>query len=189
MHEPPTPTPAPISPIPRWLRVLVHLDFVAAVLLTVIAPLLLLVRAATRYTEQLPVLLAYWRSSSLLMVTVYLLIGGRGVAFLAGIGARLLIPWTLRAPVATPDPWFAGWQRVVRGYCLLGALLNVPMLRCLRQDTPDTICRAYAEPPRKFAAVLHPGVSSERLGTAGEIGLAAFVAGAVLLWRFGKPPR
>ncbi len=172
--------------IPRWLRALVHLDFVAAVLLTVVAPLLLLVRAATRYTEQIPILLAYWRSSSLLMVTVYLLVGERRIAWLAGIGARLLIPWTLRAPLATSDPWFPRWQRVVRGYCLLGALLNVPMLRCLWQNPPGTICRAYVEPPRKFAAVLHPGVSSERLGTLGMAGLAAFVAGAALLWRLGK---
>lgn len=38
-------------PLPIWLRGLVRLDFVAAVLLTVLAPLVLLLRACTRHRE------------------------------------------------------------------------------------------------------------------------------------------
>jgi len=62
------------------------------VALTVVAPLVLLARAlrASR-RDELRGLLRYWRASSLLMVTVYLLIGERRVAFPAGLAARLLI--------------------------------------------------------------------------------------------------
>ncbi len=168
-------------PIPTWLRGLVRLDFVAAVLLTVLAPLVLLLRACTRHREQLPALLAYWRSSSLLMVTVYLLVGERRIAFLTGIAARLLIPFTLRVAPPTTDRWFLRWRQAVRGYCLLGAVLNIPMLRCLRSHPPAVICRAYAEPPREFAALLHPRASHEQLGQVGMWGLRAFLAGAALV--------
>lgn len=175
------PTMTDEHPIPMWLRGLVRLDFVAAVLLTVLAPLVLLIRAWTRHREQLPALLAYWRSSSLLMVTVYLLAGERRSAFLTGIAARLLIPFTLRVAPATTDRWFLRWRQAVRGYCLLGAVLNMPLLRCMRSHPPATICRAYAEPPREFAALLQPRASREQLGQVGVWGLWAFLAGAVLV--------
>lgn len=169
------------SALPPLLRVLVRLDFVTAVLLTVIAPLLLLVRAVrARERAMVGALLSYWRASSLLMVAVYLLIGERPVAFVCGIGARLLIPWTLRQPPAGADGRYELWRRLISAYCLLGAALNLPTLRCVQGDQ-SSLCRAYIEPTQEFGALLHPGVSRERLGRAGEIGLRAFVAGATLL--------
>lgn len=173
-------------PIPLWLRLLVRVDFVAAVVLTVIAPLVLLGRAVLLWQPtQLGALLAYWRSSSLLMITVYLLAGERRIAFGCGVVARLLIPWTLWQYRAVGDTWFTRWRWLVSSYCLVGALSSLPLLRCSVAATPTATvpCRAYTEPPREYAALLHSGASRELLGRAGELGLALFLAGATL-WAF-----
>lgn len=180
------------SRLPLLLRVLVRIDFVTAVLLTVVAPLLLLLRAARdRQQVLLSALLSYWRASSLLMVAVYLLAGERRSAFVCGVGARLLIPWTLRQAPAETDERYLRWRRVVSAYCLLGAGLNLPTLRCAWTGRLSPLCRAYIEPAQEFCALLHPGVSQERLGRAGEIGRRCFVAGAALLeaWRLVRGQR
>lgn len=170
-----------------WLKVAVRVDFLAAVLLTVIAPLLLLARALRTRREQVPALLAYWRSSSLLMVAVYLLIGERKIAFPTGVAARLLIPWTLWRQGDLGDPWFARWRRWVSGYALLGALLTLPLLRCMRQQPHGPLCRAYIEPAQEFGAVLHPTTSRAVLGRVGETGLACFAV--VAAWLVLRQPR
>lgn len=170
------------SAVPVLLRVLVRIDFVMAVLLTVIAPLLLLVRAVRdRQQALLSTLLSYWRASSLLMVAVYLMIGQRPAAFVCGIGARLLIPWTLRHTPAGADARYQRWQRAINVYCLLGAALNLPTLRCVWTGQLSPLCRAYIEPAQEFGALLHPGVPREQLGRVGALGLRCFVAGAALL--------
>lgn len=170
------------SAVALLLRVLVRIDFVTAVLLTVIAPLLLLARAVRdRQRALLNTLLSYWRASSLLMVAVYLLIGQRPAAFVCGVGARLLIPWTLRHTPAGADARYQRWRRAVSVYCLLGAALNLPTLRCAWTSRLSPLCRAYIEPAQEFGALLHPGVPREQLGRVGGIGLRCFVTGAVLL--------
>jgi hypothetical protein len=177
-----SPVDAARQHIPFWLHALVRLDFVAAVVLTVVAPLVLLARALWEgRQEQLAALLGYWRASSLLMVTVYLLVGERRWAFVCGVAARLLIPWSLRNPVPDAHPWYEWWRRVASGYCLLGVALTAPMLRCAACGKQTTLCRAYVEPTQEFAALLHPGQSRERLGRVGDLGLRAFVVGGALL--------
>lgn len=170
-------------PLPIWLRVLARVDFVAAVVLTVLAPLALLARAAQGgRAAELQMLLRYWRGSSLLMVTVYLLIGERRVAFPAGIAARLLIARALlKGPVAIEeDAWFRGWRRLAGGYCLGGAALTAPLLSgCFTNELPP-FCRAYIEPTEEFGALLHPDIPRERLGKVGIAGLWAFLAGALI---------
>jgi hypothetical protein len=173
----------------KAVAVLVRVDFLAAVLLTVVAPLLLLARAV-RHKQQalIGALLSYWRASSLLMVAVYLLIDKRWMGFVCGIVARLLIPYILLRNAISGDMWYTRWRRVVSTYCLIGATLNLPLLRCLRRKQLSPLCRAYIEPAQQFGEVVHPDVPPERLGRAGEIGLWAFVAGAVGVWvrRFAK---
>lgn len=162
------------------LVALVRLDFVAAVLLTVIAPLLLLVEAIrTKQRLLLRAMLSYWRASSLLMVVVYLLIDERRTGFVCGVAARLLIPYTMLRSAVPGDKWYTRWRTIVSVYCLAGATLNLPLLRCLRSRSLSPLCRAYVEPAQQFGAVLHPNVSRERLGRVGEWGLWAFVAGAL----------
>jgi hypothetical protein len=180
----------PVTP-PRWLRALVHVDFVAAVLLSVLIPLALLVRAILRRREQLPLLLRYWRVSALLMVTVYLLAGRRPHAPAAGIAARLLIAQTLAEPplvrtqpaaslrhsLASADPLLEHWRRITCAYCLGGAAANLPMLL----PHAATLRAAYAEPPTTYANLFHPALAPATLGRIGDAGLAAYAAGALLL--------
>lgn len=162
-----------------WLPILVRADFVIAVLLTVIAPLVLLFRALQRREQRsIAVLLSYWRASSLLMIAVYLLIGERRVAFVCGIGARLLIPWVvLRAHVH--DRLFMRWRRIVSAYCLFGAALTLPMLRHAIRSTSTPLSRAYIASAQQYGDRLHPRVDRDRLGRIGEWGLRAFIVGTV----------
>lgn len=167
-----------------WMRILVRIDFIVAVALTVLAPLALLTGAVREQrASELRVLLRYWRVSSLLMVTVYLLIGERRVAFPTGLAARLLIARTLlgtTGPVDEQDVWFAGWRRAAGSYCVAGAVLTTPLLRGSFSTELPPICRAYIEPTQEFAALLHPLVASERLGRIGVVGLWVFAAGALI---------
>lgn len=161
---------------------LVRLDFVAAVALTVGAPLLLLARALRQGSgEQLRALLCYWRSSSLLMVTVYLLAGERRIAFAAGIAARLLIARTLLGK-RQPDSLHQRWAQVTGFYCLLGSLASVPLLRGLRGGALPLACRAYIEPAQEYARLLHPHTSQATLGRIGMLGMYTFLAGACAFW-------
>jgi hypothetical protein len=164
---------------PSWLRATVHADFVAAVLLTVLAPLLLLFRALARRPAQLSVLLRYWRVSALLMVAVYLLAGRRPTAPAVGVLARLLIAQTLALPDLNADPLLARWAQITHVYCLLGAAANVPLLL---PTTPalDLLRSAYAEPPTRYAALFHPQHSTATLAQIGDVGLAAYALGGLI---------
>ncbi|NOK60501.1 MAG: DUF3177 family protein [Chloroflexi bacterium AL-W] len=165
-----------------WRRVLVRIDFIGAVVLTVFAPLVLFFRAMFKGTlDQWMVLIDYWRSSSLLMVTVYLLIGERRVAFICGIAARLLIAWTMLRSPSTQDVLFERWRWLVSSYCVIGAVLNIPLFRCVMQRHWSPLCRAYMEPPKEFGSLMHPTVPYTKLGRVGDIGLVSFLVGALLL--------
>ncbi len=162
------------------LSLVVRLDFVVAVALTVIAPLILLVRAIQQRQRALvAALLAYWRVSSLLMIAVYLLISERPTAFLCGIAARLLIPWTVLRYSKTSDVWYERWRVLVTRYCLLGAALNVGTLRCIDRKQFSPLCRAYIEPAQQYGNLIHPNVRRETLGRIGEVGLGCYIVAAL----------
>ncbi len=173
-------------PPSRRLRALVRVDFIAAVALTVLAPLALLAGALRwRRAAELGALLGYWRTSSLLHATVYLLIGERRGAFASGLAARLAIAWTLAAgaarPTATSSAAYRRWARLAAGYSLLGALASLPLLRGTWQTPLPPACRAYIEPAQQFGALLHPGVSRASLGRVGLLGASGFWLGALLV--------
>ncbi len=165
---------------------LIRLDFVLAVALLVVAPLGLLVASVRRPTVR-GHLLAYWRASSLLMVTVYLMIGGRPVAFVAGTAALVLIPLALHygdalfvagpsslgeEPVAT---WFRRWRVAATVFCGGSLLLTLPALRCAG-DTAETgsFCAAWLGPPRELHRALHPSLDPVGLGEAAIGGLVIY---------------
>jgi Protein of unknown function (DUF3177) len=118
---------------------------------------------------------------ALMMVTVYLLAGERRIAFPAGVAARLLLAHTLRSEQASASEGsaYTRWRWLAGSYCLTGAAFTAPMLQGLGADEMPPLCRAYIEPTQEFAALLHPGVSGERLGRVGLVGLGLFLAGAV----------
>ena len=79
-----------------WFRSLVWMDYRLAVLFTVLIPIILLIWAFVQKADGIQRLLTiYWRVSSLLMITVYLMIGGFGVSFISSLMARILIPISL----------------------------------------------------------------------------------------------
>jgi len=172
------------------LSVLIRLDFVLATVLLVVAPLGLLL-ASVRRPAVRGHLLAYWRASSLLMVTVYLMIDGRPEAFVAGNAALVVIPLVLQAgdvlfvpgpaapgegPVAT---WVRRWQTGATALCGVSLLLTVPALRCAWGPEQNSFCAAWLAPPRALHRALHPSVDPATLGDAAVIG--GLIYGAYLV--------
>jgi hypothetical protein len=173
------------------LSFLIRIDFVLAVVLLVASPLGLLVVSARR-PMLLQHLLAYWRASSLLMITVYLMIDGRPIAFIAGNAALVLIPlslwfgdvlFTARQYRLDGDPvaeWFRRWRVAAGLFCGASLLLTLPTLRCVAGEAGgDPMCAAWLAPPRELHAALHPTADPVALGDGAMIGLAVY--GAYLL--------
>ncbi len=168
---------------------LVRLDFVLAVLLTVLAPLGLLFWAALKGREIIfRKLVNYWRVSSLLMITVYLLAAAVPIGFLTGIAARILIPLSLGfgRRIDEEESGFESsfylWRQVVTIYCAVGVLFNLPLLRCTFAWNVQPPCTAWLGPVREFVGVVHPGVSFELLGTFAWVALGIYLLAFTLLY-------
>ncbi len=161
----------------RTLRTRIHADFVLAVLLTVIIPLGLLLRSLFDQSKrhQLMPLLAYWRASSLLMVTVYLLMAQRPYAMLSGITARIAIAWSLLRFPFQHDTLARWWVWLTVGYCLAGATVN------LRQVRDGTVQQEYAAATQVYAQLFHPDHDVRILGYIGDVGLVSWLMGAVVI--------
>jgi hypothetical protein len=170
------------------LPLLIRLDFVLATALLVVAPLLLLA-ASLRQSAVRGHLLAYWRASSLLMITVYLMIDGRPEAFVAGNAALVLIPLALYAGDAlfvagrtslgegALVAWFRRWRVAAAVFCGASLPLTLPALRCGGQAVGErSFCAAWLQPPRELHRALHPSVDPAALGDAALIGLAVYGA-------------
>lgn len=168
------------------LVALVRSDFVAAVLLTVLLPLALLVWARGTGDRSLERrLIAYWRTASLLMAAVYLLIAAHPLAFAAGVLARAAIPVALVLPwvwpgVDEPPPArsalgqsFTAWRAATVLYCAAGVVGTLPLLGCTFAWQLGPGCLAWTEPAREFGALVHPWLGA---GTARWIGLAGGAA-------------
>ena len=161
----------------RTLRTRIHADFVLAVLLTVIIPLGLLLRSLFDQSKrhQLMPLLAYWRASSVLMVTVYLLMAQRPYAMVSGITARIAIAWSLLRFPCHNDAFARWWVCLTVGYCLVGAAVN------LRQVSDVTVQHEYAAATQVYAQLFHRDHEMRILGRIGDIGLISWLIGAVVI--------
>jgi len=167
---------------------LVRLDFLVAVGLLVVAPLLLLM-AASAHPPIRERLLVYWRASALLGITVYLWIGGFAMGFATGFAARALIPLALwrgdaltvlrgRSLPSGPD-WraaaFRHWRTAAIAYNVIGLAYMLPLLPCVAEGTTPT-CAVWYGPPRQYAAWLHPSVEHVWLGRYGYLALGVYAA-------------
>jgi hypothetical protein len=187
------------------LRSLVWLDFRLAVLFTVILPLALLIWAFVQKNEAMQrLLIIYWRVSSLLAITVYLLIGSSPVAFFAGPLARVLIPISLwfwvdlneeiaeqrRSPLKLA---FNAWRWAVSVYCALGVLATLPFLRCAfsRATFDSPFCQVWTEPPLLYKQFFHAGSTPQFLGFLGILALGVYILCLLyfVLFRLGKQGR
>lgn len=159
------------------LRTRIHVDFVLAVVFTVLVPIVLLVRSilngALHY--QIAPFLTYWRASSLLMVTVYSLIAQRPHAMVSGITARIAIAWSLLRFPYQNDALARWWVWLTVGYCLAGATVNIG------QINDGAVRREYAAATQVYAQLFHRDHDVRLLGRVADIGLMSWVIGALIL--------
>ncbi|MEM7554911.1 MAG: DUF3177 family protein [Cyanobacteria bacterium P01_A01_bin.84] len=171
-----------------WFRPLVWMDYRLAVLFTVIIPLILLIWAFAQGSEAIQRLTTiYWRVASLLAITVYLMIGGYGVAFVCGLVAKILIPaslwfWVdlndeLEYQVNTPLKFtFTSWRWAISFYCILSAIASLPFLGCVvGANKASSFCNVWFQAPLLFKQYFHSGDSQEMLANVGLFGLAVYV--------------
>jgi hypothetical protein len=187
------------------LRSLVWMDFRLAVLVTVILPLILLIWAFIKKSEAIQRLLTiYWRVSSLLAITVYLLIGGVLVSFITGPLARVLIPVSLwfwvdlneeiaELPKSPLKLTFTAWRWAISIYSALGLIGSLPFLQCAFSSSMfgSPFCQVWADPPILFKQTFHANTKPEFLGFLAITALGFYIVclGYFVLVRLGKQGR
>ena len=188
-----------------WFRSLVWMDYRLAVLFTVLIPLVLLIWAFVQKADGIQRLLTiYWRVSSLLMITIYLMIGGFGVSFISSLMARILIPISLWFWVDLNDEIeygpdealkfvFTSWRWATSIYCAFGALLTLPFLNCAFSETAlqTPSCKVWLEAPLLYKRYFHNDTPNGLLGFIGIIGLIFYILclGYFVLVKLGKQGR
>lgn len=194
-------------PSPSWLSAAVWVDYRLAVLFTVVFPIALLIWAFVEKSEPVQhLLIIYWRVASLLAVTVYLFIGALPIGFITGWIARLLIPVSLwfwidlneEIVEQRPSPLkaaFTAWRWAVSIYSVLGAVAQIPSLRCALLESKvmkeDAFCRTWLQPPWGFRELFHGGTPAYSLGFIGLLLLGIYVLylAYFLFFRLGKQGR
>lgn len=173
----------------KILESLVWMDYRLAVLFTVFIPLTLLVWAVVQKAEAIQhVLVIYWRVASLLMVTVYLLIGNLPISFLSAFMARVLIPVSLWFWVDLNEEIeeqrfsplklaFNAWRWAVTVYSALGAIAQLSTLQCgiSRAAFEGAFCQTWRNPPLLYKQIFHAGSTEGYLGLFGIIGLIIYL--------------
>ncbi|MEO1210854.1 MAG: DUF3177 family protein [Cyanobacteria bacterium J06638_20] len=170
------------------LRSLVWTDYRLAVLFSVLLPLVLLLWATVKQREAMQrLLIIYWRVSSLLAITVYLMIGNLPIAFLTGFLARVLIPvglwfWTdineeiddqMDSPLKL---CLTSWRWAVSVYCGLGTIATIPFLRCAfdRGIYEAPFCQVWRQAPLIYRDILHANYTPGFLAFWGIVGLIIY---------------
>ncbi len=187
------------------LRSLVWMDYRLAVLFTVIFPLILLIWAFVQQSEAIQRLLViYWRVSSLLAITVYLMMGGLPLSFIASFLARILIPIGLWFWVDLNEEIheqsasklklsFTAWRWAVSIYSVLGAIATIPFLQCAfsQANFASPFCQVWLEAPLGLKDAIHAGYKPGFLGFLGIVGLIIYVLyfGYFILVRLAKQGR
>ncbi|MEY3751037.1 MAG: hypothetical protein RLZZ11_750 [Cyanobacteriota bacterium] len=177
-------------------RTLVWLDYRLAAVFAVGLPLVLLIWAAWKQERALVRLMGiYWKVASLLLITVLLLTDNRPLGYLVALLAQLLVVvsvwfWVdLNEELADLPPWrplpfvVRSWRWGLSVFGVVGALLSVRALDCLRGGVTRPICRVWLEAPDD----LHGGVARVfdfLFGGSWTGAIAAFV-GYVALVAYG----
>jgi hypothetical protein len=188
-----------------WFRSLIWMDYRLAVLFTVVLPLILLVWTFVQKAEAMQRLLTiYWRVSSLLAITIYLLIAPFQVGFLSGLMARILIPISLwfwvdlneeieDQPGSALKLTFNSWRWGITLYSILGAIAQLANLQCAFSAgaIAQPSCQAWIEPTLVFKDYFHPNTSPQFLGFLGIVGLIFYVIclSYFVVFKLGKQGR
>jgi hypothetical protein len=189
------------------MSTLVWTDYRLAVLFMVLLPIGLLIWALVQRAEAIQrLLMIYWRVSSLLAITVYLLIGALPIGFITGWLARILIPTALwfwvdlneeiaEQPASPLKLSFTAWRWAVSIYNLIGAIVFLPALRCALQKSEalinDPFCRLWLEPCWAFKNLFHPTTRPYFLAFLALVALGIYVLyfAYFVFFRFSKQGR
>jgi len=188
-----------------WLRSLVWTDYRLAVLFTLILPVVILIWATVQQSNAIVrLLLVYWRVSSLLLITVYLLMPGWSVGYVTGFAARLLVPLSLwfwvdlneditEQPPSILRLVLTSWRWAVTGYCLLGALIYVPFLSCAfsRETRATSFCQVWLEPSLAYKGIFHGAYKPEFMAFWGGVAFFIYLMSFAyfIIVRLGKQGR
>lgn len=190
---------------PSLLRSIVWTDYRLAVLFTVLLPLVLLIWAFVQKNESIQHLVTiYWKVASLLMITVYLMIGGFNMGFLAAIMARVLIPISLwfwvdlneeirEQPDSILKLSFNSWRWAITIYNIIGVAILLPFLPCAFSSSRFAAadCQTWMEAPLLYKEYFHANYTNAFLGFFGILGLLIYMG--CLAWfvfvRLGKQGR
>lgn len=190
------------------LTAVVWTDFRMAILLTVLIPLALLIWAFVKNANAIErLMVVYWRVSSLLGITVYLLIGGEPVGFISALIARILMPvsvwfWVDLNEEVQDMPRrnflrlsFTVWRWALTFYSGLGIAVQIPSLRCAFLPKSvvltDDLCRIWLNPAWGFKQLLHNSTHEEFLSFIGllALGIYGLVFVYFLIFRLSKQGR
>ncbi|MGB3509023.1 MAG: DUF3177 family protein [Microcoleaceae cyanobacterium] len=177
--------------ITSGLEVWVWMDYRLAVLFTVVLPLVLLIWAFFKKSEAIQhLLMIYWRVSSLLAITVYLMIAAVPIAFLTSLMARFLIPLALwfwvdlneeiqelrNSPLKAS---FTSWRWAATIYNFIGTVVQIPFTVCAfkprNELLNDPFCNVWLDPPWLFKQIFHPDWPQEFMGFLGFAWLILYV--------------
>lgn len=188
-----------------WLRQLVWIDYRLAVLFLMIVPIILLIWAYAQKSEAIQkLIMIYWRVSSLLAITIYLMIAQYPVSFITGLIGQLLIPISLWFWVDLNDEIeyqpsgvlrlvFTSWRWAVSVYSILGAIAFVPFIGCAFNSNvaKNPQCSVWFEAPWLFKDYFHHNSKTGFLGFLGIIFLIIYVLYLTyfVLVRLGKQGR
>ncbi|MBE9198852.1 MULTISPECIES: DUF3177 family protein [unclassified Nodularia (in: cyanobacteria)] len=172
-----------------WFRQLVWIDYRLALLFLVFIPLILLIWAFVQKAEGMQRLLTiYWRVSSLLAITIYLMIAQYPVSFISAWMARILIPISLWFWVDLNDEIdyqantplkliFNSWRWGITVYSILGAIAMIPFVGCAVSATAikSSYCQVWFEAPLLFKQYFHYNSTPAFLGFLGMVSLIIYV--------------
>ncbi len=164
------------------IRQLVWLDYRLALLFIVLIPFGLLCWAFRIDSEAIKrSLLLYWRVASLVLISIYLAIGGLGISFVSGIIAEILIGLALwfwqdlnediMASRKSIKPIYLGWRWAATVYCFLSIGFRLFFANCafVKAEQLSDICKIWFEPPLSFSTVFHGGLPVENLAFMGAV--------------------
>ena len=187
------------------LQKLVWADYRLAVLFAVLMPFVLLIWAFAQKSETIQHLLTiYWKVSSLLMITVYLMIGGFAISFISTFMARVLIPtglwfWIdlneeiIEQPSNPLKLAFNAWRWAITIYMALGSIVQINFLPCAfsQANFSGPQCQTWLEAPLLYKDYFHANSAHSFLGFLGITGLVVYVIylSYFVLIRLGKQGR
>jgi hypothetical protein len=188
-----------------WFRPLVWTDYRLAFILTVIVPMVLLLWSLRKRIDATGrLLIIYWRVSSLLLITIYLLIPGWGIGYVTGFLARVLIPISLwfwvdlndeikDLPSSSLKLALTSWRWAITIYASLSAIATIPFLSCsfTQATTENPFCEVWLQAPLRYKSLFHVDANVGVIGFFGMTGLIVYGLYFVyfLFIRLGKQGR